>query len=1109
MFSPRISLFILANLLVNLIAAQPFRSGDRFIQNHHYLETGGGEQNWGILMDQRGVIYVANNDNGILEFDGDTWRSIPVHNNLAVRSLVQGSDGFIYAGLDGEIGRLEPDLQGNLNYRSLMDSTLRSDYSGIDFWRTYFHEGKIFFCSMRAILLFDIESGGISVIDAPDNAFLTYLIDSHLYTSTTGMGLTKYVGNQFVPVNGGSLLSGKNISGLLPLDAGRFLASTFNQKLYLLDTIAGSVDSTFMDPVLMEELATAGMIYLQNHGENFYLGTREQGLYVLNSRWEVRERVSEEEGLLSNFVPYFVFDTDSAGHTVLWMALWNGISRVDIDHPFRSYSTGPTSRGIYGRGRGEQITDLDRFGEDLYVSTQYGLLQKQDRSGHIRFRPVRGIREELNDLQVMEPSPGVSFLLAAGNESTFVIDREMGISTLQAGGRKLLVDRSRPDVFYTGTDHFKAFRYKMGRWEEFMDVDIDGYIGNMCQDDQGSIWISTMRDLLRLKPREDADPEIRHFESYPGIFRGALSLFTDPENPGLRAGTSEGILRLDTVTGTFAYDSTYNSILPEGNNNIRNLYLGPDNLYLFSFENEYSNWNILAAKRTDSGFQEVHRRELQTLSSRVPADVFYTDPDGHLWFTRANEIIHFDPNRSIEDDSRSQILIRKVTINGDSVVFNGNFFTESASGELHPASEQSEETTPRLKHIYRDIQFEWAAPYCQNQRQIRYSYLLNGFSKNWAEWSHERSAKYTNLPFGKYELQVKATNIYEEESPIFSYSFSILRPWYLTFVAIFLYALLLASLVVFVILYTRRLRSRAELLAKQNREIELQKQELELLNEETTSQRDEIERQRDSISEQKELIDQQNNAMTDSIQYAKRIQDAVLPAKEVMRYLLPKHFVFYRPRDIVSGDFYWVDKRDDSVLVAVADCTGHGVPGAFMSMLGISLLNEISTKFTSNPTNEIMDELRDRVIAALGQTGDRYETKDGIEMSLVAINTTTREVQFTGAGHNLYTFQHGELVIVNGDTMPVGIHSESSTLFSAKTIKLNRGDTLYMFSDGFIDQFGGNKRKKYGTQQLKTLLTQLQNNIMLDQKAVIEKTYEDWKGNNEQIDDVLMVGIKL
>jgi len=234
-----------------------------------------------------------------------------------------------------------------------------------------------------------------------------------------------------------------------------------------------------------------------------------------------------------------------------------------------------------------------------------------------------------------------------------------------------------------------------------------------------------------------------------------------------------------------------------------------------------------------------------------------------------------------------------------------------------------------------------------------------------------------------------------------------------------------------------------------------------------------------------------------------------MPAPEVMRYLLPKHFVFYRPRDIVSGDFFWVDKRDETVLIAVADCTGHGVPGAFMSMLGISLLNEISSKYGDQPTNELMDELRDQLIAALGQTGDKYEARDGIEMSLVAINTLSREVQFTGANQHLYTFQKGELVVIRGDRMPVGIHAMSGKLFSSHSMKLNRGDSLYMFSDGYADQFGGENRKKYGSPRLKTLLTDLQQNIMHDQKEDIEKEFDNWKGKQEQIDDVLMIGIKL
>jgi len=286
-------------------------------------------------------------------------------------------------------------------------------------------------------------------------------------------------------------------------------------------------------------------------------------------------------------------------------------------------------------------------------------------------------------------------------------------------------------------------------------------------------------------------------------------------------------------------------------------------------------------------------------------------------------------------------------------------------------------------------------------------------------------------------------------------------------------------------------------------------EQLKEQKEEVISQRDEIAAQRDSILDQKELIDRQNNALTDSIQYARRIQDAVLPAREVMHYLLPQHFVFFRPRDIVSGDFFWVDKRDETVFLVVADCTGHGVPGALMSMLGISLLNEIAGKFKDIPTDEIMGELRDQMIAALRQTGEMDEAKDGIEMSLVAINTKSRQVQFTGASQDLYMFQKGEPVIVKGDRMPVGIHCEGVKPFKASTHQLNRGDTLYLLTDGYPDQFGGPKRKKFGSSRLKSLLPELQTSIMNDQKATVEKVYNTWKGENEQIDDVLMIGIQL
>jgi serine phosphatase RsbU (regulator of sigma subunit) len=422
---------------------------------------------------------------------------------------------------------------------------------------------------------------------------------------------------------------------------------------------------------------------------------------------------------------------------------------------------------------------------------------------------------------------------------------------------------------------------------------------------------------------------------------------------------------------------------------------------------------------------------------------------------------------------------------------------------------REENNRPSLEHKKNNLQFTWSALFFDQEFRNRYSYKLEGFDKEWSGWERSTEKEYTNLPTGSYIMRVRSKNIFGIQGQEDTYPFSIAPPWYLAWWSVTLYAILMTAIIVLTLIYTRNLRRRTQILERKNREIELQKQALEQLNEEITSQRDEIEAQRDSMARQKDLINRQNHAMTDSIHYARRIQDAVLPANEVMRYLLPKHFVFYRPRDIVSGDFYWIDKKDETVMLVVADCTGHGVPGAFMSMLGISLLNEISSSFTSHSTNEIMDELRDRVIDALGQTGDRYEARDGMESGLLAVNPKTREIQYTGANLNLHIFTKGKLIKVKGDQMPVGINSEAGTPFTSQNLKLDRGDTLYLFSDGFPDQFGGEYRKKFGTPRLKRLLTELQPRILLDQRSALEEAFDKWKGSQEQIDDVLLVGIKL
>ncbi len=317
-----------------------------------------------------------------------------------------------------------------------------------------------------------------------------------------------------------------------------------------------------------------------------------------------------------------------------------------------------------------------------------------------------------------------------------------------------------------------------------------------------------------------------------------------------------------------------------------------------------------------------------------------------------------------------------------------------------------------------------------------------------------------------------------------------------------------------------KVKERTEEILEQKEEIEAQKEEIEAQLDLTT-------RQRDTISSQKELI-------LDSIRYAERIQKAILPPLEQLAGSVTDHFILFKPRDIVSGDYYWTTRKGDQLLIAVADCTGHGVPGAFLSMLGISSLNEIVNRNNSIRPGEILEFLRNFVIHSLHQTGSRGETRDGIEIALCVIDLEKRTMQFSGANRSLYLIRrnsgtgkgsslHGgdpairpreetdthRLIQIDGDRMPIGIYEQDPLPFSNRETELEDGDVLYLFSDGYVDQLGGASRKTFRSRRFRRLLLQIQEKPMEDQKKILDDRLARWRGKIEQIDDILVVGIKL
>ncbi len=297
-----------------------------------------------------------------------------------------------------------------------------------------------------------------------------------------------------------------------------------------------------------------------------------------------------------------------------------------------------------------------------------------------------------------------------------------------------------------------------------------------------------------------------------------------------------------------------------------------------------------------------------------------------------------------------------------------------------------------------------------------------------------------------------------------------------------------------------------QMLEQKKREIEQQSYELH----ETTT---ELKWQTENALRLYDEIEQQKKEMTDSILYAKRIQTALLPETSLINEILNDYFVLFQPRDIVSGDFYWVSAKTGKTMVAVADCTGHGVPGAFMSILGITFLNEI-TQNDNLHVDSILFQLREQVIKALKQTGKDWANKDGMDMALCIIDWENARIEYAGANIPLFLLRNpsgtaSELVEVNANRMPIGIYENSTKPFTRHVVPIAPGDSIYMFSDGFCDQFGGSELKKFKKKNLKKVLTEIHSLSMTEQKKILKQTLDHWQGDLPQVDDILMLGIKI
>ncbi|MBL7909647.1 MAG: tetratricopeptide repeat protein [Bacteroidia bacterium] len=279
----------------------------------------------------------------------------------------------------------------------------------------------------------------------------------------------------------------------------------------------------------------------------------------------------------------------------------------------------------------------------------------------------------------------------------------------------------------------------------------------------------------------------------------------------------------------------------------------------------------------------------------------------------------------------------------------------------------------------------------------------------------------------------------------------------------------------------------------------------------TRKQKNKIELQRKEIEQTHQLLSEHHKEIQDSIAYAKRIQDAILPSMASMNKALKNGFVLYRPKDVVAGDFFWMENYADKIFFAAADCTGHGVPGAMVSMICSNALSKALLEEKPNSTGDLLDKTRDIVIKQMAKSGDMV--KDGMDISLCAIDFRSMRLQWSGANNPLWILRKNESAVIEllefkPDKQPIGLH-DHSTIFTSHDITLQKGDIVYVFTDGFQDQFGGERGKKFKASQMKEKLKAFYEKEMDEQKILLEKEFEKWKGALDQVDDVCIIGLKV
>jgi serine phosphatase RsbU (regulator of sigma subunit) len=1103
-------MLIKSNLLLALIMqfGLLFGQSKSAYVSHVFLDNKDEKWCWAFGQDNDNNMLIAT-ATGIVLFDGINQNLIDIPYSPSAIAYDKKS-GKTFVGGYEFFGELNYESYGQYKYKSL------ESYPGNDFKTIKIFNDTVWFISDSVIVRYSASnSSKIDKYSTADLILNMAVINEKVYF---------VIGYFLYTINNGKLVEVENDE--FPVDEFAY-SVTPNKDITVLGTSGRNIYLVSGKHFRLKELQNSS--YFDN---NIITDAAlwSDSVMVLSSLGGGIALVNFYTGKLVNQVNYFnglpddeiraMFIDNSKG---IWVSHEYGISRIDFNVNIENYSFNPGIKGV--------PTCVKFFDNEIFVGTNDGLFELADVSNYNEMKvtvdvPVnvdvnvaeeRKIKDDTKAEKATEEDKGslFSFLSRKKKKESQVTGVEPGSKTetvytkqtVTKTEKQIITKRSLKSINHV-FQPVKGFNDKCRKMVEF----------------KGSLLIAGNNGLYALK--------YGNIEKLISAYVNDI-YFPESENQAYCA-TRNGVYRIgknasgwDVVHYSKTTDVPINSIVRENNDT-----------WVLTLENQ-----VIRCKLEERSFTVVNQVQLpqpagMTFFTKKLNDttfiftskiIYCYDQQGNLkklrelpkgsivlntqtdytwiyenftWknFDQTNEkgmhlsaikrLQLFPELKYIDVNKNGEIWIVDEKNNIVRIGKNTNLKEESISINIlsmNSAGKQIEtDKNIKLAAHRNNLKITMSSPFYLKQGGVFYSHFVEGMDENWSEWNTNSTLDLAYIAPGSHNLKYKVKSATGEESQAEALIIKVAKP----FTQSILFFILLAGLLSAGVYFVLRLRMR---------QLQKDKEILEQKVQERTQ----------TISEQKTRIEKQHDEITQSIRYAKRIQTAMLPYDEIIEAVFPNHFILFKPRDIVSGDFYFFKPvREHLIVFAAADCTGHGVPGGFMSMLGISFLNEITSQVKNPTAAEILNHLREKVKITLGQNDPSTAQKDGMDIALCLIDIDNKTIQYAGAFNPLYLIRNNELQMVEADRQPVAVYFKEVE-FENNVIEVQKGDHFYIFSDGYYDQIGGPNQRKFMSKNFKQLLLDVHNKPFDKQKELLDKNIEDWKDGGMQMDDILVIGFCL